>query len=76
MHFVGQFVMYPTQKGSGHYALTAGMQLGKGHLIGAVNGHKEVPASFCGLHFGKINVQVADGTVFKFLFRRALPVLA
>ena len=52
------------------------MQLGKRHFTGTVKGYEEVLAAFCGLHFRKIDVQIADGIVLEFLFRRALPVLA
>ena len=49
------------------------VQFGEGQLAGAVNGDKEVLLAFFGLHFGEINVQVADGVVLEpGLFARSL----
>ena len=76
MHLVRQLVQHPTQKFGGHGALGAGVAFGKGDFARAVKGHEELLAAFPGLHLGKIDVQVANRTVFGLLFRRALPVFA
>lgn len=47
-------------------------ELGKGHLAGSVDGHEQILAAFFSLHLGKIDVEVTDGMVLEFLFRRAL----
>jgi len=69
VHFVRQLVKYSVQKFGCYDAFGAGIQLGKRHFAGAVNGHKEVLAALFVLHFGEVDVQVVDGVIFKLLFR-------
>lgn len=44
-----------------------------GLFASAANGHKQLPAAFFGLHFGKNDEQVADGVAIDFLFGHAQP---
>ena len=74
MHFVRQLVEHPPQKFGRDDTFGPGVQFGKRHLAGAVDGHKKVLLAFFGLDLGEIDVQVTDGIVLEFLFRRALPV--
>ncbi len=76
MHFVGPLLKHPAQKLGGHDSLGLWGQLGKGYFAGAVNGDKQLLATFFGLHFGKVDVQVANRIVLKLLFGRRLPLLA
>ena len=74
--FVQRAVEDAPQKLGRDNAFGARVEFGKRHFTGAVNGHEEILRALRGLHFRKIDVQVADGIVFEFLFRRPLPVFA
>jgi hypothetical protein len=75
MPFVGHFIQYAPPKIGRHDPFGARVEFGKGHLAGAVDGHKKVLLAFFGLDLGKIDVQLADGVVLELLLRRALPIL-
>ena len=74
MHLIGQLVEYAPQKIGRDHAFGTRVEFGKHHFTGAVDGHEEILLALLGLHFGEIDVQIADGMVFEFLFRRSLPV--
>ena len=65
MHFVRNLFQDPPQKVDGDSLGGLRVQLGKGQLAGAVNGHEQIPLAFCRLHLGEIEVQVAQGLVLK-----------
>jgi hypothetical protein len=74
MHPVRQLGQHPAQKvGGGHFGGLR-LQLGKGRFAGAVNGPEQLLAAFFGLHFRKIDVQVADGVVLNLLSGHAQPI--
>ena len=75
MHFTGHLVEDAAQKLRRH-PLGPRVPCDEGYLAGAVDGRKQVPAAFRGPDLGKIDVEVADGVVLEFLFRRSLPVFA
>ena len=55
MHFIGQLLQHAPQKIGGYHPFGLRIQLGEGHLAGAVNGDKEVLAAFFGMHLGEID---------------------
>ena len=69
MHLVRGSGQDPAQEISRQHFGGAGLQLGKGQLAGAVNGHEEIDAAFFGVHLGKVHGQAADGVVLELLFR-------
>ena len=61
MHFVRQLIEHAPQKLSRDHALGTGVEFGAGHFAGAVDGHEKIRLAFFGVHFRKINVQIANG---------------
>ena len=74
MPFIGELVAHAPQQFSGDDPFGLRMQLGKRDFAGAVNGPKEVLAALLSLYLREMDVQIADGLLFEFLFWRAPPV--
>ncbi|GAC1601177.1 MAG: hypothetical protein NVS3B25_28960 [Hymenobacter sp.] len=78
---VGQHRVHPVRPLGQHPAQKVGddqfgglrLQFGKSRFAGAVNGPKQIRATFFGLALGKIDMQIADGVVFELLFGHAQP---
>ena len=64
--FVQRAVKDAPQKLGRDNAFGTRVEFGKRHFTGAVDGHEEILLALLGLHFRKIDVQVADGIVLEF----------
>jgi len=76
MYFIRNLFQDPPQKVDGDNLGGLRVQLGKGQLTGAVNGHEQIPLAFCRLHLGEIEVQIVQGVVLKRRFFGLRPLFA
>ena len=70
MDFVGHSSNEMAQELGSHRSGHPLVQLSEGELGGAVNGDKQVQLAFFGLHFGNVEVKIADGIRLEAAFLR------